>query len=301
MKLHHWIPALLSAVLFVTPSLAEEQSETAFPWYEVEIIIFTRDLNAARVNEVWPSVPGLPDFANAQPLKWPAPAGQQVSVANMLIPADEYRLKTEFKRLQRSRAIQPVIHQAWRQPVTGLKKAKLFYLRTPEPPAITEAIRGFERFATTEPINLEGTIRVSVNRYLHVEFDLLRRIKQSAPYLLPYEQSFGDSLAPQPQAYRLYRMRDTRRMRSGELHYIDHPLMGVLIKITPYKSLEVLPIKPVETAVIDNAKTEPDTPAKRAPASALSETVTAGSVVEPGAQKPSITTSVVELPARGEE
>jgi hypothetical protein len=30
-------------------------------------------------------------------------------------------------------------------------------------------------------------------------------------------------------------MQASRRMRSGELHYIDHPLMGVLIKVTPVK------------------------------------------------------------------
>jgi len=299
MKLRYWIPALLCAVLFATPSLAEEQIKEEYPWYEVEIIIFTRDLNAASFNEVWPSDPGLPDFANAQPLRWPAPAGQERSVANMLIPEDEYRLKTEFKRLQRSNAMQPVIHQAWRQPVTGLKEAKLFYLRTPEPPVTAEAIRGFENFATAEPIKLEGTIRISVNRYLHVEFDLLRRIEQSVSYL-SYEQSFGDMRTPQSQAYRLYRMQDTRRMRSGELHYIDHPLMGVLIKITPYELPEPPPIEPVKTEVIDNAMTE-NTPAEKGAATASSEAVAAEPVVEPDAQKPGTTTSVVELPARGEE
>ena len=28
-------------------------------------------------------------------------------------------------------------------------------------------------------------------------------------------------------------MRTTRRMRSGELHYLDHPVMGILIEFTP--------------------------------------------------------------------
>lgn len=30
-------------------------------------------------------------------------------------------------------------------------------------------------------------------------------------------------------------MRQSRRMRSNELHYIDHPLMGLLVRITPYE------------------------------------------------------------------
>jgi hypothetical protein len=29
-------------------------------------------------------------------------------------------------------------------------------------------------------------------------------------------------------------MHDHRRMRSGELHYLDHPLMGVLVLVIPY-------------------------------------------------------------------
>ena len=30
-------------------------------------------------------------------------------------------------------------------------------------------------------------------------------------------------------------MQAHRRMRSGELHYIDHPLMGVLLRIDRYR------------------------------------------------------------------
>jgi hypothetical protein len=29
-------------------------------------------------------------------------------------------------------------------------------------------------------------------------------------------------------------MQQRRRMRSGELHYLDHPLLGLLIKVSRY-------------------------------------------------------------------
>lgn len=30
-------------------------------------------------------------------------------------------------------------------------------------------------------------------------------------------------------------MNESRRMRSGELHYLDHPLFGIVVKVTPYE------------------------------------------------------------------
>lgn len=45
-----------------------------------------------------------------------------------------------------------------------------------------------------------------------------------------------DVLAAEDSSYFVNRtvvMRENRRMRSGEVHYLDHPMFGVLIKITP--------------------------------------------------------------------
>lgn len=44
-------------------------------------------------------------------------------------------------------------------------------------------------------------------------------------------------------------MRQSRRMRSNELHYIDHPLMGLLVRITPYEFPEPAEEEPIEAEV----------------------------------------------------
>jgi len=329
MKLRYWIPILLYAVLFAAPSLAEEE----LPWYEVEVIVFTRDLHPASLNEVWPSDPGAPDFYNAQPLQSdlaaeiqpaetsngldiadsgdaapvdaselpvPVPVAQRLPVPYTLIPEEEYRLKTEFRRLQRSNILQPVIHLAWRQPVTDSKHAKLLYLRTSQPPAEIETISGFENFATTEEaIDLEGTIRVSVNRYLHVELDLLNRIKQSPAYS-SYEQSFEDGLTQQPLPDNRYRMQAQRRMRSGELHFIDHPLMGALIKITPYELPKPIPIVPVEPEATEIPLIGQEAQAEEATAAESNETATVEPEVTPSSQEQGTTTSVIAIPVKSE-
>lgn len=358
-KPHHWFAALLCCALPATSSLAEE----TLPWYEVEIIIFTRDVQPDSLGEIWPSNPGTPDFEHARPLQadpadevqpvattiedgiddlnssanlnlpttssdiadenstliealptpgatppepseLPVPDAPQPPEPYALLPEDEFRLKTEFSRLQRNRGLQPVIHLAWRQPVSSQKKAQLLYLRTPyaaeqaktaiKKERVAEVTTGARIFdglglvAPAEPPDLEGTIRVSVSRYLHVELDLLRRIRPAASYP-SYEQSFEGGVTEQTQPYNRYRMQAHRRMRSGELHYIDHPLMGVLIKITPYEL--PIPAEPVEPEAaapphqIEDANTEK-------PGAAIGQE----SVTTP--PEPGTTRSIMEIPAR---
>jgi hypothetical protein len=55
-----------------------------------------------------------------------------------------------------------------------------------------------------------GTVTVSRGRFLHVDVDLIYRDGENK-----------------------YRFRSHRRMRSNEIHYMDHPMFGVLVVITP--------------------------------------------------------------------
>ena len=62
---------------------------------------------------------------------------------------------------------------------------------------------------------LSGLIRMSRGRYLHLDTDLiLRDINSSQPY----------------------RIKLHRRMRSDELHYVDHPRLGILIRAKRYRT-----------------------------------------------------------------
>lgn len=74
---------------------------------------------------------------------------------------------------------------------------------------------------------LDGSFTVSIGRYLHVWIDLMYRepIAISPESNREYREFI---LAP-------YRISMHRRMRSNELHYIDHPLVGMLVKITRHE------------------------------------------------------------------
>jgi len=328
-----WILLLLPALLFTSISSADE-----LPWFEIEIIIFIRDIEPASQSEKWPEYPGTPNFANVRPLQpgtapgirlpdellldtegngeevisqietnltslgnaleiaLPVPGttsidptmisiataeknsgqtlgllpetpengdlipeeqteettpdGPQPPVPYALIPEEEYRLTSAFRRLKKaSYTLQPVVHLAWRQPVTNRKQSELLYVRALEKsPDILNIMEIIEPQAPTPP-KLEGTLQISVNRYLHVQLDLLRYIEKTPSYLA-VDEFPENGLIIETSAFNSYRMQSRRRMRSGELHYLDHPLMGALIQITPYKLPEIIP-ETIPEAIIE--------------------------------------------------
>ena len=88
------------------------------------------------------------------------------------------------------------------------------------------------RLAQAQAGELEGMIKVILSRYLHVDTDIVFR-----PQLAEEPQSFFamevTESTEQPVVYRLQQTR--RRMRSRELHYLDNPVLGMLVLITPYE------------------------------------------------------------------
>jgi Peptidoglycan-binding protein, CsiV len=93
-----------------------------------------------------------------------------------------------------------------------------------------------------------GTVTLSVERYLHFAVDLLYRrpVTQHhaiaiADLALWYDRPYPTLQEPQGPAYqqtewqalRGFRFKESRRMRSKVVHYLDHPFMGAVVVITP--------------------------------------------------------------------
>ncbi len=185
--------------------------------------------------------------------------------AFQILDETEWQLTETARRLRRSSRFEPLLHIAWRQPTYELARARpvLLYDGMDEPLHIDTASGNDGQpgafaspvYATAEdarigPPNprLIGTVKLSVARYLHLATDLIYRLPviQQAAVPVPdfdlwYNRPYPTLYEPQGPAYRLeewqairgFRMHESRRMRSKVLHYLDHPLFGMVVLITP--------------------------------------------------------------------
>ena len=247
-------PLIAACGLFFSGTNANAE-DTEARWYRVEIVIFeNRDLSDARA-ELWPADPGQPDMALVQSLNNP-PAGMSVTYTNQL------ELGGAKQQLARSGRYDPIMHFAWTQ--QGLDQRHSIPLRIqggvvypalpkpslpeaspmrPQTPVVvgTNPV-GATSFAIppSEPVipkvlhQLDGTLTLVLGRYLHLYTDLIDRRLLSANAL-----TFSDGVPPtydNGQALVSFRVRQHRKMRSKELHYIDHPVLGILVKVLPIET-----------------------------------------------------------------
>lgn len=235
--------------------------------YNDELAAMESAINPALATEIDPhsetaNIDGL--TTNSESLHSETPAlqadGQQQpaysdEAAFILLSKDQYQLGDVVKRTLAQADFRLLFHQAWRQPMD--KRYEAAHL----------LIRGGDQFDSH--YELEGSINLSVARYLHLTTDLwlstfvsnLGREEDPWPVLptVPlagassqprglfnrdshingsslqeFFNPFADIAGNQYSVDQTVTLRQHRRMRSSELHYIDHPLMGLIIKITPY-------------------------------------------------------------------
>jgi hypothetical protein len=115
------------------------------------------------------------------------------------LPSSRFKLTAIEQSLRRSRNYQPLAHIGWTQP--GFDRNAAQYLPVD---------------ALAPNSGLTGQIAVTRGRYLHLTLELTY-----------------DSPATADEPSQRYVMRQTRRMRSNERHYIDHPRIGVIALVTP--------------------------------------------------------------------
>ncbi len=180
------------------------------------------------------------------------------------LPNEALTLTALADKLSNASNYAPLLHIAWRQPMLEKTAAKKIRIHTDQgiddqphaslgtiptfvnvtelmpPPALIESPLMLTTIDETNPVrSLDGTIKLHLGRYLHLETDLLYRSHQppAAPLVNnTFLMSINEVKPPPTQ----FRMQQTRRLRSGELHYLDHPMFGMLILITPYE----LPVPP---------------------------------------------------------
>jgi hypothetical protein len=126
--------------------------------------------------------------------------------------ASSYQLNNAKAALKRSGTYRPLLHTAWRQTVSKKRRPVQLPENTLSKSAATVA----------------GTVTVTKGRYLHLDLDLILQAEPDTTYIGTDYRLGSES--------NVIKLQQKRRMRSKELHYVDHPRLGVLALITPLES-----------------------------------------------------------------
>jgi hypothetical protein len=196
--------------------------------YQVEMIIFAHE-NAPQITSGVPAQT-LPSTGDAEQL-----AGDPQGKYFHALPSSELSLATAESILQNSSSYEVIEHVAWRQPGLGENAAKAVHIQGgPEYRTSPVAPQGYESSTlyADAPVaqslkQLDGTVKVVLGQYLHLYTDLVLRRPVTTETLDDNQQSLRTNALYQ------FSIQKHRRMRSKELHYLDHPLLGILVQITP--------------------------------------------------------------------
>ena len=177
------------------------------------------------------------------------PAEVDLKESYKLLGSKTFQLTDKVERISESKTKRVIFHTAWRQPGLDKHKALPIYFKreVPAAPVIEDETSSEESQQDTTPSILDGILRVTLARYLHLEAELSFRKKlpeitdSENPFsILDNENARGD-IGKQGI---IHLKQKRRRIRSKELHYLDHPVLGILIQITPYEKPEELAATP---------------------------------------------------------
>lgn len=154
------------------------------------------------------------------------------------LPEERLLLNGLARSIRRSSLYEPLFHAGWLQPVENQNDAM---------PILIQAGKHYD-----DMYQLDGTITVSRSRFLHVDTDLWfteftplyqgsdaplttaanqlsPELRRQYPEVANWESTRGQNLKVHS-----HQLRQSRRMRSSTLHFIDHPNFGVLVRIEKF-------------------------------------------------------------------
>lgn len=173
------------------------------------------------------AITGKPDQAPAAP-------PTEAPLAFVALPSSEFTLGSVMNKLSKQNSYRILAHAAWRQPSLGGNELETVHLV-----GGTLLDKGSDN--SDAHYEFEGLITLKTSRFLHLDVDAVLRERDSqnlggkydSPADLGLLESTNNGQDRMP-VYQSYRLTQSQRVRSNKLYYFDHPLMGIIVKISPY-------------------------------------------------------------------
>lgn len=252
---------LVSFLLWQLSTVAQ-----AAPWYQVELMLVAYTNNASLDNETWQeSIAPLAVQANSPDFRWwltPSINHHNALIANYgfsetptaswqhpMQSLANLELSNVANRISQRSDMKILWHKAWVEPIQEQDNAIVH--------PINVQIEG------GPIISLTGSFSLYLSRFLHINTDLVMQHSRqaSAQEIAEMTASLNDLVDDlmqtevnenEPAFYpsetqaefeseseavlipiRAANIQLQRRMRSKELHYIDHPMLGVIVRVNP--------------------------------------------------------------------
>lgn len=254
-----FVSALGASLLLLALSATCYAQSNNDNYYIVELIIFSNELRMYKEEESWPTPTTLTvadDLLFLKPLPIDAvypelfiqKSAKKSANASPYLPLlanDDKAFNFAAERIRLAGRHRLLSHQTWLQKMDDESNAKEIAI-----------LAGKERNGYYE---VSGSVRLHLGRYLHINTNLWRVIfadentaafaednQQSVDIELPFiaekptangiqDVSWHSEKPQQPAIDIIAPMQQKRRMRSREVHYIDHPLFGLIIELRPYQ------------------------------------------------------------------
>lgn len=234
-----------SSLLLISALICADSSAEELRWYDVEVIAFSQKSGEYLNAEVWPT-------------EWDTPTTEQA----LDFENNTHRLFRQFsgvnnkllssaKKIEDSSRYELLLYTSWRQAGLPLSKTRAVRIRSEREYDISQLTGqdefGNDIFTQSKVPALDGTIKIELSRFLHIHADLLYQ----APIQLLQETISATDKAPEkPLRQRLqlatesaehnylqgFPLQARRKTRSKEIQYIDHPMYGLVVLITPVES-----------------------------------------------------------------
>lgn len=232
----------MKAILFNCLMIISSLSLAGNVGYEVELIIFEDTTEQYKFSENWALEKNNDSEKKESIIK------EKENLIFKFIKSENYRLNKQAEKLQKNARYNILYHKAWKQPGLDKKSAVPIIINT-DKNTPTEETNG----PSSTSSFISGRFKLIMSRYLHVDTQLILHKPIKSAKALVQEKSNDPSTTKNIDAkqYTQYPFTFERRMRSKEVHYLDHPLGGIIVLATPYrikeKNKEQQPVKGYKT------------------------------------------------------
>ena len=174
-------------------------------WYKVELLVF-ENLGPDYSGEVWDVQHEYPDLQRSVEIITAIPGDEDGLIAFKGLNAAAKKLSGIYASLKSSSEYRPIMHTGWQQPAMNGNNARSVHIKLED------------QFKT----RLDGSVRIRSGHYLYIDIDLAYFHGLSAG-------SEAEKLNSNA-AFTL--MNETRKVKLNEIHYFDHPLFGLVMRVS---------------------------------------------------------------------